>query len=152
MTFLLTWLPFSVIGGVWAAYAISHRFLPSGWPKTVGFFTSAVLLTSGIFIGGLACVGGLAYSYAEQPFSSHQWQAEPNTRYTIVQDLLASGSLHKLNKAQTLSLLKEPDIGEATNAWTYELGQEPGFFSSSPAVLTLHFENGRIYRHELIRP
>ena len=152
MTFLLIWLPLSAVGGVRAAYAISHRFLPSGLPRKAVILASTVLLTALAFIGGVGVAGWLAYSYAQQPFSSQQWATQPASRYTIVQDLINSGSLRGLTKLQSLPLLGKPDTGADTDAWTYELGQEPSFLGSSPAVLTLYFENGRIYRHELIRP
>ncbi|WP_044001039.1 hypothetical protein [Hymenobacter swuensis] len=152
ISILLIWLPFSLAGGIWAGYVLTRRFPFSGWHRKAVILANSFLLTLLIFIGGIATFGWVAYSYPRQSFIPQHWVAQPTARYTKVQDLVDSGILRNLPKSQALSLLGKPDVGENTDAWTYELGEEPSFLGSSPAMLTIYFEHGQISRHELIRP
>ncbi len=152
IAFVLVWLPLSFVIGSCIAYVITHRFLSAAWHRTALTFAGAILLTLLCFVSGIGVFGWIAYSYPRQPFSSAQWALHPATRYTLIESLRTSTLLYKLSKTQTIALLGKPDVGLNTDAWTYELGYEPGFLTLSPSVLTIYFENNRVISQELIQP
>lgn len=103
--------------------------------KRIGLFFLAAVITAFILINLL-----------EKPFDAQKWQTEPLQRYEMVDDLIESQILIGKPKHEVFEILGQPDSqsNSSKDAFIYNIGNPPSFFSSQKEYLLIVFENQQV--------
>ncbi len=111
-------------------------------------------LTPLVYFYGVYPMVNIFSSYHHQKyFSSEAWIDRPALRYEMADDLMNSNLLIDKNKTEIESLLgqyewlswNETLKDHDTNAWNYNLGIEPGAFTTEKECLEITFNDNRVF-------
>ncbi|WP_138432841.1 hypothetical protein [Winogradskyella algicola] len=82
----------------------------------------------------------------EEPFDTQKWQSEPLKRYEMVDDIIESQILSGKPKSEIIEILGQPDskLNTSKDAFIYNIGNPPSFFSSQKEYLLIVFKNERV--------
>ncbi|WP_426432257.1 hypothetical protein ACPX19_06645 [Winogradskyella sp. HB-48] len=85
-------------------------------------------------------------NFLEEPFDAQKWQSEPLQRYEMVDDLIESQILIGKPKHEVFEILGQPDSqsNSSKDAFIYNIGNPPSFFSSQKEYLLIVLENQQV--------
>lgn len=101
----------------------------------IGLFFLVAIIIAFILINNL-----------EKPFDAQKWLAEPLQRYEMVDDIIESQILIGKPKNEVFEILGQPDSqsNSSKDAFIYNIGNPPSFFSSQKEYLLIVFENQQV--------
>jgi hypothetical protein len=102
----------------------------------------------GLFFLVAVLIAFILLKNLEKPFNAQKWQTEPLQRYEMVNDLIESQILKGKSKTIVVQTLGNPDSQSTTEqeAFIYDIGDPPSFFSSQKEYLLIVFKNQQVER------
>ena len=86
----------------------------------------------------------------QKDFDQKTWDDLKELRFEMRDDLVDSRLLEDKKKSEVKKLLGEPDRGDSTDIWTYDLGVSGAGFGWQFNDLKVHFVNDKVNKTELI--
>jgi len=82
----------------------------------------------------------------EERFTIENWKSNYTTRYKMVDDLIESQFLIGKPKSEVFEILGQPDSqsNAKKDAFIYDIGDPPSFFSSQKEYLLIIFKNEQV--------
>ena len=101
----------------------------------IGLFFLVAIIIAFILINNL-----------EKPFDSQKWLSMSLQRYEMVDDLIESQILIGKPKNEVFEILGQPDSqsNSSKDAFIYNIGDPPSFFSSQKEYLLIVFNNQKV--------
>ncbi len=100
----------------------------------------------GLFFLAAVIIAFILINLLEKPFDAKVWQAEPLQRYEMVDDIIESQILSGKTKHEIIEILGQPDskLNTSKDAFIYNIGNPPSFFSSQKEYLLIVFKSKRV--------
>jgi hypothetical protein len=120
--------------------------------KRKGFTILGTLVLTPLtyFIFGLAFIYLVLFPKEKKfDFSKEKWDSSKELRFEMRNDLVDSKMLENKTKEEVVRILGQPDNGDTTDYWTYDLGVSEAGFGWQFNDLKLTFEDERANKVEL---
>ena len=110
------------------------------WTSIIGTIIIAPILYVGL---GSAFISYLFY-VPQYDFDRQKWFADKHTRFEMRDDIVENEILIGKSKSEIIDFIGNPEFGDSTKIWTYDLGISTAGFGWQFNNLELTFKNEKV--------
>jgi len=123
---------------------ILKRFIKDSKTRNWTSILGAVVIAPILYIGLAIAFFSYLFYEPQYDFDREKWLADKQTRFEMRDDIVDSELLIGRSKSEIIDFIGNPEFGDSTKIWTYDLGTSGAGFGWQFNSLELTFKNDKV--------